>query len=259
MAQIFIFTGPFSAGKTEMANEFRSQLGDKIKFSDVSDGEHLVDIVTKDVHGLDGNEASYSHFHEWNATTPRIPHCHSQGEKHFPFTVLHEWVGPEMFRRVVRQMEKAVLKDRSIVVELGTGVNGCQFSEANFSTVAFLEELKKSKQVQKILENIACVVGVDTNWENRRARNLGRPETSDGVTESWGMQEEGLRITYETDFQAWQQDEEIRELMHDRGINLLTYGNDCDGIERMRSFVERFVMPRVQGSEGQQVTKERYY
>jgi hypothetical protein len=249
MGQIIIVTGPFSSGKTEMANEVVRQLGGEDRVLRVADGLHLVNIVRDDVHGLGGRTASCSHFHSWNDQSPWEPHHHTDGSGHFPFTVLEPWVGPEMFRRVIKEMVEKAEGELPVVVELGVGGNGCRFSKADFSTAAFLRELEQTDFGQALVENIACVIGIESEWGKRIERNQGRVEVADGVTASWGMQEEGLRITYDTDFQAWQE----------AGINLLTYNNNGDGVEGMKSFVEGIVLPKIQGEEGKPRGRERLY
>lgn len=247
MGQIIIVIGPFSSGKTEMANELVSQLGGEDKVLRVADGPHLVNIIRDDVHGSEGTTSSSSHFHSWNDQSPWEPHDHTGNSSHFPFTVLEPWVGPEMFRRVIREMAEKTQGELPVVVELGVGGNDCRFSQADFSTAAFLRELEQTGLGQTLLENIACVIGVESEWEKRVERNRGRLEVADGVTASWGMQKEGLRITYDTDFQAWQE----------AGTKLLTYNNNGDGVEGMKIFIEETVLPKIQGIEGQPIGKER--
>lgn len=244
MGQIIIVTGTFSAGKTEIANVLEQHLG---RVARVADGPHLVEIIKNEAHGLDGRQLSASHFHAWNADNLRKPHKHDDGIGHFPFTVLEDWIGREMFKRTVGEVVEKSLAGLPVVVELGVGRNGCQVSRADFSTAALIETILATNHWPDLKDKIASVIAVESDWERRLARNRRRSNEADGITTSWGMQEEGLRITYESDFSAW------REL----GIDPFIYNNNGDGVEGMDAFVREIVLPQIRGVEGNLPGKER--
>jgi hypothetical protein len=234
-----------------------------------ADGPHLVAIITKKEHGLNGDMLSDRHFHPWNSQNPLEPHNHSFDEKgHFPFTVTAEDTGREMMSSYAGELlslegelliitgpfssgktelanslalhfQNLDTKAGLIIAELGAGIReGTQVSQADFSTQTLLESLNQSADtgflengktvLEQLTGKIKGVVGVDADFYQRLQRNGQRSAEADGVTESWGMQEEGLRITYQADFNVWQ---EIA------GIEPMILINN-DGKERIEQFIQ---------------------
>lgn len=238
MGKVILVNGPFSAGKTVLANQLVESFSRKNEVLRVVDGPHLVNLITVEAHGAVGREPSVSHFHPWNRTNPLIPHSHREGEEssHFPFTVIDREIGAEMFKRFTRELLEVSERGGLVVAELGTGRRvGCEISQADFSAETYIRVLGEEGVWPVFKENTTLVVAVEADWGTRLERNRSRKQLTDGITSSWGMQEEGLRLTFEPDFPVWSRE----------GLVVLPFNNNQDGPEGVRRFVEGEIAPLV--------------
>lgn len=238
MAQIILVNGPFSSGKTEVANHLVGQLEQQGPVQRVVDGPHLVDLVTTETHGVFGRNFSATHFHGWNAAKPLEPHNHlgKEKESHFPFTVIDQEIGSRMFLRFARELVERSKEPDWVVAELGTGLwAGCEISQADFSAETCVRVLEEEGLWPVLQRRIGLVVAVKADWETRLKRNQMREQVADGVARSWGMQKEGLFLTYGFDSWVWQE----------RGLKVLTFDNNQDGPEGIRQFIEGKVAPLI--------------
>jgi len=248
---IVIVNGTFSSGKTELSKVLVASLGEQglnpNQILRLADGPHLVDIITTLSHGPEGAMPSSNHFHNWQDDPLKL-HSHSGGEKHFPFTVLYPRVGKEMFRQTAFELlQKSREHNGLIIAELGTGIReGCQYSGADFSTSTFLETLEGNSIFDEFKERTKLVVPIESSWERRLKRNGIRPQFADGVEESWGMEQEGLKITKKNcGPQPWKE----------FGFPVArTFDNDKDGETAIKTYIEGQILPYL--LEGQTILPE---